>query len=233
MRELGGGALRKLRVDPGRDRDFAVGRLLDEDGESDARGALAAQPSAHNGAADADEPSEVALAQVVIGQEACQGVHADAVCYHSVALSSGSPLPTGAGESGRLFPTVGKPGKRTTPRDRAIAVIVSAHVHAYMAKHTVSQNHVEERAGFKRGRLSRFMTGERVEVGPAFLMDLARAIGSSLDKIIETPSTPEFRAALREARHQSGEMPPLATPSTASLSTVQVERQPKRGGGRA
>jgi hypothetical protein len=118
---------------------------------------------------------------------------------------------------------MGNPGPRLTDKDRDLAIQVTAHVLEYMDETGRSQNSIESGAGFKRGRLSRFMTGARVEVGLSFLVSLADEVESSPTRLLAAPpQNPRFLEAARRRASASprGDAPP---------APVQAERRTQRG----
>lgn len=118
----------------------------------------------------------------------------------SILLSPGSTvntqsLPKGGG--GEVYAAL---MPNASPEDRELALLVTAHVLEAMSRDRVSQNEIERRAKFKPGRLSRFMTGERVAVPPSFIVRLARAIGSNPSRMLSAP--PDDRRFLEAARRR-------------------------------
>jgi transcriptional regulator with XRE-family HTH domain len=91
---------------------------------------------------------------------------------------------------------------RTTPEDREVAIVVTAHVLAAMDELGLTQNAIERRAGFTAGRPSRFMSGRRVDVPLGFLSRLAPACGSNPSRMLTRPADPRFQKFLAQARRR-------------------------------
>ena len=119
-------------------------------------------------------------------------------------------------------------GERTSNEDRELALRVAAHVLEAMKHEGVSQNEIARRMKVTSGRLSRFMTGERVKVAPTFLVLLAKAIGSNPSRVLGT--APDARFLVEARRQAAGATPkrarrPLAAADQPSTSAAPSPRQ--------
>jgi transcriptional regulator with XRE-family HTH domain len=92
---------------------------------------------------------------------------------------------------------------RTTDDDRTLAIYVAAHALELQHRLGISQNEIERKAHLTIGRLSRFLSGERVAVPPSFLVRLSEALGTNPAALLTRPGPTSVRW-LEEARRRFG-----------------------------